>query len=195
MIRTDSLEEAIHWATRWPAMDGDGEVSLELRPLFELDDFAPGEALNLHARLGERLRRRPTLINPYLNFNGDCREAFEFYADCLDGHAEMLMNYGESPMANEVPPHWREKIIHACLRVGDWRLMGSDIAPDCYRRPTGFAVQLAVADPDRAGEIFHRLAGGGTVRMDLERTFWAERFGMLEDRFGIPWMINCEGRA
>jgi PhnB protein len=134
-----------------------------------------------------------TQVNPYLNFNGDCAEAFKFYERVLGGRIEAMMTHGESPIANEVPAGWQDRVLHARLVVGDAVLMASDAPPEHYARPQGLYVSLAVDDSSVGGRIFTALAEGGSVTMPFERTFWAERFGMLVDRFGIPWMINCEG--
>lgn len=128
-------------------------------------------------------------LNPYLTFNGQCEAAFKFYEQCLDGTIEVMMNHGESPITNEVPADWRNTILHARLRVGDHVLMGSD-TPDGYVPANGIHVSLQLDDPADADRIFHALAENGTVHMPIQETFWAARFGMLVDRFGIPWMIN-----
>jgi len=94
-----------------------------------------------------------------------------------------------------VPPEWHDKIMHARLTVGDETLMGSDAPPGRYEAMKGFSVTLGIADPADAERIFQALAQGGTVRMPIQPTFWAQRFGMLVDRFGTPWMINCEQPA
>ncbi len=131
-------------------------------------------------------------LNAYLTFNGQCEAAFKFYERCLGGKIEMMMTHGESPMANQVPPEWRGKVMHSRLVVGGNVLMGSDAPPDRYNAPKGFSVSLSVDDPAQAERIFHALQEKGTVQMPLQETFWAVRFGTLVDRFGIPWMINCE---
>ncbi len=131
-------------------------------------------------------------LNPYLLFNGQCEAAFKFYARCLGGKIEMAMTHGESPMADQVPPEWRSKIMHARMAAGDMVLMGSDAPPDRYEKPQGFSVSLSVDSPAAAERIFRALEESGTVRMPLQETFWALRFGMVTDRFGIPWMVNCE---
>jgi PhnB protein len=97
-----------------------------------------------------------------------------------------------TPAENHVPAEWRDKIMHARLTAGGDVLMGSDAPPDRYEQPKGFSVTLQMQDPAEAERIFRELAENGTVRMPLQETFWAVRFGMLVDRFGIPWMINCE---
>jgi PhnB protein len=91
-----------------------------------------------------------------------------------------------------VPPEWRKKILHARLTVNGEVLMGSDAPPDRYEEPKGFSVSLQIKDPADAERIFASLAENGAVRMPLQQTFWAARFGMLVDRFGTPWMINCD---
>ncbi|HXQ24669.1 MAG TPA: VOC family protein [Candidatus Acidoferrales bacterium] len=134
-------------------------------------------------------------LNPYLTFNGQCEAAFKFYERCLNGKIETMLTHGDSPMANQGPPEWRNKVMHARLVVGDKVLMGSDAPPEYYEAAKGFSVALSVADPADAERIFRALAENGTVRMPLQQTFWAVRFGMLVDRFGIPWMVNCEPAA
>jgi len=131
-------------------------------------------------------------INSYLMFNGNCEAAFKFYEQCLGGRITMMMTHGEAPSAEHVPAEWHDKIIHACLEVGDRLLMGSDSPPGYLETPQGFYVQVSVAEPAEAERIFHALAENGKVKMPLEQTFWSARFGMLVDRFGTPWMVNCE---
>ena len=131
-------------------------------------------------------------ITPYLTFNGNCAEAFRFYAESLGGTIEMMMSHGESPIAAQVPKEWHSAIMHARLKVGDAVLMASDAPPEQGQTPEGFSVSLGVDTPAEAERIFEALAEGGTVRMPLQQTFWAARFGMVVDRFGIPWMVNCE---
>ena len=134
-------------------------------------------------------------LNPYLNFNGECEAAFRFYEQCLGGKMVFMMTHGESPIAEQVAPEWRNKIIHATLTVGDRVLMGSDAPPEHYEKPKGFSVSLSVDNPQEAERIFNALAEKGTVQMPLQKTFWSPGFGMLVDRFGIPWMVNCEQAA
>ena len=134
-------------------------------------------------------------LNPYLTFNGQCEAAFKFYEKCLGGKIEAMLTHEGTPAEQHVPPEWRKKILHARLTVGDQVLMASDAPPDRYEKPKGFSVSLNVNAPAEAERIFHALAENGKVQMPLEQTFWAIRFGMLVDRFGIPWMINCEQAA
>lgn len=134
-------------------------------------------------------------LNPYLNFNGQCETAFKFYEKSLGGKIEAMIPHEGTPAADHVPAEWRSKIMHARLTVGDLALMGSDVPPDRYQKPQGFSVTLGVKDPAAAERIYHALAEKGTVKMPIQETFWAARFGMLVDQFGIPWMIDCEKAA
>jgi PhnB protein len=134
-------------------------------------------------------------LHAYLTFNGHCEAAFKFYERVLGGKIEVMMTHEGSPMGEHVPSDWRKKILHARMHVGDGVLMGSDAPPERYEKTQGFSVSLQIAGTAEAERIFHALAENGTVQMPLQQTFWAARFGMLVDRFGTPWMINCEGAA
>jgi PhnB protein len=130
-------------------------------------------------------------LNTHLNFDGQCRAAFEFYAKCLGGKVTLMMTYGDSPMAAHVPAGDHGKIVHASLGIGDQRLTGADLPQGRYEKPQGFEVLLSPEDPEEAERVFVALADGGAVQMPLQETFWSLRFGMLTDRFGTPWMVNC----
>lgn len=134
-------------------------------------------------------------LNPYLFFNGDCEVAFKFYEQCLGGKIEGMLTHAGTPAESHVPPEWRDKILHARLTVGDQVLMASDAPPGHYNQPKGFSVSIQIKDPAEAERIFEALSENGTVQMPMAETFWAARFGMLVDRFGIPWMVNCEQAA
>lgn len=134
-------------------------------------------------------------LTPHLSFNGQCEAAFKFYEQCLGGKIEFMMPYESRPGDYSVPADWGKKILHATLRVGDQVLMGADNPPDRYQKPQGFSITLGLKDEAEAERIFKALAENGTVEMPLQKTFWAARFGVLVDAFGIPWTINCEGAA
>jgi PhnB protein len=131
-------------------------------------------------------------MNPYLSFQGDCEAAFKFYEQCLGGQPGAIFRYAGSPMADDVPADWADKIMHGSITIGDQTLMGADVTPDQYEEPKGFSLSLQIKSTADAERIFHELAKDGRVLMPLEKTFWAALFGMVVDRFGIPWMINCE---
>jgi PhnB protein len=131
-------------------------------------------------------------VNPYLNFNGNCEEAFRYYEKARGGKIEAMLPHEGTEAAQHVPAEWRKKIIHARLKLGDTLLMGADAPPGRYSEPKGMSVSLQVKTPAEADRAFHALAEKGTVQMPIAKTFFSERFGMVVDRFGIPWMVNCE---
>jgi PhnB protein len=131
-------------------------------------------------------------VVPYLNFNGNCREAFEFYAECLGGKLIAMFKHSDMPAGQECPGDWQDLIMHARIDLGEGQLMASDSPPDQYQKPQGLWVSLHPQTPEEAERIFHALAEGGDVLMPIQETFWAVRFAMVTDRFGTPWMINCE---
>jgi PhnB protein len=129
--------------------------------------------------------------NPYLSFNGQCEEAFKFYQKILGGKILMMMTYADSPMAAQAPAGMGRKVIHATFALDDQTLSGADVPPDRYRQPQGFSVVANLDTAVAADRIFSALSENGEVQMPIQETFWALRFGMLVDRFGTPWMINC----
>ena len=129
-------------------------------------------------------------LQPYLYFDGQCREAFDFYAQVLGGEITTMMPYGDRPEMR-APPDWSDKILHASLKIGDEELLGSDAFPGGYRAPQGYEITIAIDAFDAAERIFAALSAGGVVRMPLQGVFWTKGFGMVTDRFGVPWMINC----
>jgi PhnB protein len=126
-----------------------------------------------------------------LVFSGECDAAFALYQQFLGGTVTFRLTWGDSPMADGAPPEWRDRILHATLTVGDTVLYGGDALPGRYERPQGFQLQLNLDDVAAAERIFTLLAEGGRVTVPLQQTFWAQRFGAVVDRFGIPWGINC----
>jgi PhnB protein len=131
-------------------------------------------------------------LNPYLAFDGQCEAAFTFYQQCLGGDIVMMLKYSGSPMAEQTPPDWLDKVMHGRLVFGDNVLMGSDNPPQYQTKAQGFHVSLSIDEPAEAEHVFEALSAGGTVTMPIQETFWALRFAMFVDRFGTPWMINCE---
>ena len=131
-------------------------------------------------------------VNPYLNFNGRCAEAFAFYAQLLGGTIVFMQTHGESPAREYATPDWYDKVMHASLKVGNVTLMGSDLPPAHYVQPKGISVSVNVTDLAEAERVFNGLAAGGHVTLALQKTFWSPGFGMVLDRFGIPWMVNCD---
>jgi len=134
-------------------------------------------------------------LNAYLLFKGNCEEAFKFYEQALRGKIEAMIPHAGTPAEKHVSPDLAHKIMHARLVVGDAVLMGSDVPDDEFDKPKGFSVSIQSDDPAEAERLFQALEKGGKVTMLIQPTFWAVRFGMLVDRFGIPWMINCQQPA
>ncbi|MGY2202302.1 VOC family protein [Pseudomonas gingeri] len=132
-------------------------------------------------------------IIPYLTFNGHCKEAFALYKKVLGGEV-FSMSFAEAPAEVGMPKD-ANLILHACLTVGGFSLMASDCPPgQLYHKPQGVSVSLNVDSAAEARRLFDGLSTGGKVFMPLEKTFWAESFAMFEDRFGIAWMVNYEGK-
>jgi PhnB protein len=128
----------------------------------------------------------------HLVFEGQCEAAFQFYERVLGGRMVNILAYGNSPMAEQVPPEWRDKIVHGTFVVGGMVLAGADMLPEQYAKPQGFYVLLSVDDAMDAERIFCALAENGEVQMAIQQTFWSSRFGVLTDQFGVPWEITCE---
>jgi PhnB protein len=131
-------------------------------------------------------------ISPYLTFNGDCEQAFAFYADVFGVTPTVLMRFKDFPGPKRTPDSYDGKIMHAQINIGAAQLMGSDRHDDHYAKPQGLMVSLTVDTPAEAERIFNELSAGGEITMPMAETFWAQRFGMLVDRFGIPFMIGCD---
>lgn len=129
---------------------------------------------------------------PHLAFNGQCEAAFQFYEKCLGGRILFKMRYAEAPM--DAPSEMKNKVIHTTFTVGEQMLSGSDAMPGRYLKPQGFHIQLNLKDAADAERIFTALAENGAVQVVLQETFWALRYGVVVDRFGTPWEINCEKR-
>ena len=128
-------------------------------------------------------------VNPYISFKGTCRQAIEFYKSALDGQVLFTQTMGDSPMSNMGPA---ENIMHCSMKIGDSTIMMCD-DPRPGSQADGGNISLAIGlnDPERARTIFANLAKDGTVIMPLDKTYWADAFGMLTDKFGVKWMINC----
>ena len=129
-------------------------------------------------------------VNPYIAFKGNCREAIEFYKGALNAAVLFTQTVGESPMSNMGPP---ENIMHCSLKVGDSTIMMcDDPRPDAAAAGGNISLAIGLNDPERAKQLFGNLSKDGSVIMPLEKTYWAEAFGMVTDKFGIRWMVNCD---
>jgi PhnB protein len=136
--------------------------------------------------------KQERVLQPYLFFNGRCEQAVEFYRKALGAEVEMMMRFKDSPEPpppGKVPAGFENKIMHCSLRVGATALMASDGCSADNGGFAGFSLSLSVASEAEADRVFAALTDGGKVAMPLEKTFWSPRFGMVEDRFGVGWMI------
>lgn len=129
-------------------------------------------------------------VQPYIMFPGNCREAIDYYKECMEGEILYTQTYGDSPMAAE---GMNDKVMHCTLKIGDSHIMASDSMPG-QESSVGNNIHLAVGSDDvaKAKTMFDRMAEGGSVTMPMEKTFWAESFGMLTDKYGVNWMFNCD---
>jgi PhnB protein len=134
-----------------------------------------------------------------LSFAGNCREAFEFYAQVLGDEITAVMTYGDGPPGMEVPAAMKDWLMHCWLQVGDQALMGSDMHSDWATKinepKNGFDVTFHTESIEEARRVFEALSEGGTVAMAFSEMFWTPGFGTLTDRFGIPWMVNVSSAA
>ena len=128
----------------------------------------------------------------YLNYGGNCRQAFEFYEQHLGGKITMLTTHGEQPDASKVPANWKQAVLHARLDLGDSVLMGADIPPDRFQPMRSAYLTLIVDSVEEAERIYELLSYRGEIFMKMEQTFFAKRFAMLRDRFGTSWMLLHE---
>ncbi len=135
-------------------------------------------------------------VQPYIFFGGRCHEALEFYRAAVGAEIQMLMRYSESPEPNpNMPECFGDKVMHASFRIGGSTLMASDGMCDGKANFDGFSLSITVPDEAEAERVFAALSAGGLVTMPLEKTFWAPKFGMLQDRFGVGWMVSVEHKS
>jgi PhnB protein len=134
-------------------------------------------------------------MHTYLNYGGNCAEAFRFYEKHLGGKITMMMTHGEQQGLNSVPPELKNTILHARIDLGETMLMGSDMPPGRYQPMRSAYLSLNVDSNDEAERIHKVLSDGGEIFMPMQETFFAHRFSMLRDRFGTSWMILHERPA
>src|ERR1051326_2372207 len=136
-----------------------------------------------------------TYVQAYLFFNGRCEEALEFYRNALGAEVEMLSRFKDAPEPGMAQPGMENKVMHASFRIGETLVMASDGRGDGQLRFEGFSLAITVPDEEKADKLFNAFADGGKVTMPLEKIFWAPKFGMVEDRFGVGWMVSLEHKA
>ncbi len=130
-------------------------------------------------------------IKPYISFPGNCEEAINFYKEKLGAEVLYMGRYGDSPMAGKAPD---DKIMHCTIKIGDSHIMACDSVFRDYPVTIGNNITLAIGTNDiaQADSMFDKMSDGGKIIMPMQKTFWAERFGMLTDKFGINWMFNVD---
>jgi PhnB protein len=130
-------------------------------------------------------------VQPYLFFGGRCEEAIEFYRKALGAEVAMMVRFNEAPERKpDLPECFDNKIMHASLRIGETMMMASDGRCEGPQNFDGFSLSITVADETAAERVFTALSEGGLVTMPMEKTFWAPKFGMLQDKFGVGWMVS-----
>ena len=133
-----------------------------------------------------------TSVQPYLFFNGRCEEALDFYRGAVGAEVEMLSRFKNAPEPGMTQPGMENKVMHVSFRIGETLLMASDGRCDGKLRFEGFSLSVVVPDEKKAESIFKALSAGGKITMPLEKTFWAPKFGMVEDKFGVGWMVSVQ---
>lgn len=129
-------------------------------------------------------------VEPYIAFKGNCQEAMDFYKDALGAEVLFTQTYGNSPMSDMAPA---DKIMHSTIQIGESKIMMcDDMRPEAGETGGNISLAIGLDDTEKAKLLFNNLADGGNVTMPLDKTFWAEAFGMLTDKFGINWMVNCD---
>ncbi len=135
-------------------------------------------------------------LHTYLNYGGNCEQAFRFYEQHLGGQIKMMMTYADlpapGPAPDNVPIEWKKAILHARITLGGTELMGSDVPPDRFQPMRSVYLSLSVDSTEEAERLYALLSDGGEVFMPIEGTFFAHRFAMLRDKFGTSWMIIHE---
>jgi PhnB protein len=131
------------------------------------------------------------IVQPYINFDGRCEEAIDFYKSAVGAKVELMMRCKEAPLADgqKISPGSENKILHVAFRVGDSLLMGSDGYNSGAAQFKGISLSISADDPAHAKRIFDAMSAGGKVTMPLQETFYSPSFGMLEDKFGMSWMV------
>jgi PhnB protein len=143
------------------------------------------------SKFGEKVKRedKTMKLHTYLNYGGNCAEAFRFYEKHLGGKITMMMTHGEMPGPSNVPPEWKNAILYANMTIGETQLMGSDVPPDRFEPMRSVYLSLTVSSSEEAESIHALLSDGGEIFMPMQETFFAFRFSMLRDKFGTSWMI------
>lgn len=194
-----SMDEAIEWVKKCPNPMENEDSEIEIRPLYEMDDFADvdpsGEFREHENALRNTIAMQKSSIKNYLFFSGRCEEAIGFYQQHLGAKVEMLLRFNQSP--DPVPKDmlqegFEEKIMHGAVTIADSTLLVSDGCNDVSTF-SGFRLALTVPTKEDAHRVFNALAMGGTIDMPLAETFWSPLYGQVTDQFGVGWMVMLPG--
>jgi PhnB protein len=131
-------------------------------------------------------------LHTYLNYGGNCAEAFKFYQEHLGGRITMMMTHGQAPDQSQVPAGWKDAVLHARMDIGGATLLGADVPKDRFQPMRSAYLSLSLDSNEEAERVYALLTEGGDVFMPLQETFFAFRFAMLRDRFGTSWMLLHE---
>ena len=130
-------------------------------------------------------------LNTYLNYGGNCEQAFRFYQEHLGGKITSIARHRDAPGPSRTPPEWQDKVLHARIDLGGTQLLGADIPPDRFQPMRSAYLTLTIDKPEETERVHNLLADGGQIFMPMQETFFAQRFSMLRDKFGTSWMLIC----
>lgn len=130
-------------------------------------------------------------LTPTLTFNGNCEEAFRFYAELLHATRTAFFPYANFPQYSHLPANWQPKILHANFTFSGITIAGGDALPGTYTAPQGISLRLDLTDPAEAERLYLALSPNAQIKFPLQPTFWASHFAVLTDQYGTPWEINC----
>ncbi|KZN38645.1 hypothetical protein N480_13400 [Pseudoalteromonas luteoviolacea S2607] len=130
-------------------------------------------------------------LSIHVNFDGRCAEAFAFYETHLGGVIGSLLAYKDSPLKGSVPIDWQDKIIHGVISIDSFELVGADSVPEEYEQPTGFCLLLRLPSIEQVEMLFAAFKEEGHVILTPQKTFWSPCYAIVNDRFGVPWKLNC----
>lgn len=194
-----SMEEALEWVKKCPNPMDDEASDIEIRSFYTMDDFAiadpDGKVREQEDELRQTLAIRKAKVNNYLFFSGRCEEAINYYQKHLGATVNMMLRFNESPdpaPEGMLQEGFENKIMHAEFTLGNVDIFASDGCNDATSF-SGFRLSLTIETAEDAHRIFDALAAGGTVDMELAKTFWSPLYGQVTDRFGVGWMVMLPG--
>ena len=127
----------------------------------------------------------------HIDFNGQCQEAFEFYATSLQGEIGTMLQVKDSPISQTYSSDWQHKIVHANISIQGIELAGADVKSEQYQKPKGYYLLLGLSAERSVKSAFNQLSAGGEIIFPPQKTFWSPCYAITIDRFGVPWKLNC----